>query len=326
MFDAYGRRISYLRISVTDRCNLRCIYCMPEEGVPWEPRRTILSYEEITHLVAVGAEMGLRKIRLTGGEPLVRPHLPRLVQQLAQIPGIEEITLTTNGVLLPRYAYALAEAGLCRVNVSLDTLRPDRFHRITRWGEIDNVWRGIEAAEAVGLAPLKINMVIIRGFNDDEVIDMAALSLENEWHIRFIEWMPVGLAAGQPPSEAISVSEIQKRLINHFGALTPTLVGKASGPASMSKLPGSLGSIGFISPVSQHFCDTCNRLRLTADGKLRPCLLSDCEVDVREALRQGAGQWELKWLYRRALQIKSKGHNLALGHRPEVRLMAQIGG
>jgi cyclic pyranopterin phosphate synthase len=326
MFDAYGRRISYLRISVTDRCNLRCVYCMPERGVPWQPRQAILSYEEITRLVTVGAEMGLRRIRLTGGEPLVRPHLPRLVRQLSQVSSIEEISLTTNGVLLPRYAGALAEAGLRRVNISLDTLRPDRYRKITRWGDIDDVWRGIEAAQVAGLAPLKINMVVIPGINDDEVIKMAALSLEREWHIRFIEWMPIGSVAWQPPGDRMSVVEVQKRLIDQFGSLTPTPVAVGGGPARSFKLPGGLGSNGFISPLSRHFCDTCNRLRLTAEGKLRPCLLSDCEVDVRHALRQGADHRELQRLYRRALQLKPKGHHMALGFRAESRLMAQIGG
>ncbi len=326
MLDACGRTTTYLRVSVTDRCNLRCIYCMPPEGVPWQPREAILSYEEIACLVAVGAEMGLRQVRLTGGEPLVRPHLPRLVGQLAQIPDIEEISLTTNATLLARYADDLVKAGLSRVNVSLDTLRPDRFRQITRWGDIDEVWRGIQAAEAVGLTPIKINTVIIRDQNDDEVIELAALSLDRAWHIRFIEWMPLGSVSGRQTSGFLSASQIRERLVNHFGRLTPDRPAAGNGPARTFKLPGSLGSIGFITPVSQHFCDTCNRLRLTADGKLRPCLLSDQEVDVRQALRGGAGPEELQQLYRLALQIKPEGHALALGDRPQMRLMGQIGG
>jgi len=326
MFDACGRAITYLRISVTDRCNLRCLYCMPEEGVPWQPRSAILSYEEIAQLVAVGAEMGLRKIRLTGGEPLVRPHLSRLVRMLAQIPGIQEIALTTNGLLLPRYAEALAAVGLRRVNISLDTLRPDRFRRITRWGEIEAVWRGIAAAEAAGLTPIKINMVVLRGLNDDEVVEMAALSLEKEWHIRFIEWMPLGSVAWQPPGEMVTAEAIQRKLTAHFGSLIPAPSANGSGPARTFQLPGGRGSVGFISPVSRHFCDTCNRLRLTADGRLRPCLLTDHEVEVKEALRRGASREELRQLYRLALRIKPEGHTLALGHHPQRRVMAQIGG
>lgn len=326
MLDACGRAVTYLRISVTDRCNLRCVYCMPEAGVPWQSRAAILTYEEIARLVAVGADLGLRKIRLTGGEPLVRPDLPCLVRLLARIPGIEEITLTTNGLLMPRYAHGLVEAGLQRVNVSLDTLRPDRFRRITRWGDIDDAWRGIHAAESAGLTPLKINMVVIRGVNEDEVVDMAALTLEKEWHIRFIEWMPLGLVNPRPPGGTVTAHDIQDLLISRFGWLAPTSAVAASGPARTFRLPGSLGSIGFISPVSQHFCDTCNRLRLTADGKLRPCLLADHEIDAREALRRGVSQAELQQLYHMALQIKPAGHALAFGHRPELRLMAQIGG
>ena len=204
--------------------------------------------------------MGLRKIRLTGGEPLVRPHLPRLVRQLVQIPGIDEITLTTNGLLLPRYAAVLAEAGLRRVNISLDTLRPDRYRQITRWGQLADVWRGIEAAEAAGLTPLKINTVVIRGVNDDEVNELAALSLDKGWHIRFIEWMPVGAVGEQQAEGYISMGEMQKHLTHRFGPLMPSQTVVGNGPARTFKLPGGLGSVGFISPLSQHFCDTCWRV------------------------------------------------------------------
>lgn len=329
--DAFGRIIDYLRISVTDRCNLRCVYCMPPEGVPWRPRAEILRYEDIVQVVQAAAELGVRKLRLTGGEPLVRAGLPDLVAMLACMPGIEEVSLTTNGVLLDRLAEPLAAAGLARVNISLDTLRPERFAAITRLGHFEDVWRGIMAAEGVGLTPIKLNCVVIRSLNDDELPDFARLTLAHPWHVRFIELMPIGnqsdCGEGMPAQgeRFISVAQMKARLAQ-VGPPVPVGPVAGSGPARVYQLPGALGTVGFISPVSEHFCATCNRLRLTADGRLRPCLLSDLEVDLRPCLQNGAQPVQLKALIDQAVQAKPQGHRLPERIFPEGRTMSAIGG
>lgn len=320
--DSFQRPLNYLRISVTDRCNLRCIYCMPSEGIPLMSHQDILSYEEICIVAQAAAELGIVKVRLTGGEPLVRSKVTNLLAMLARIEGIDDISLTTNAVLLQRYADELKSAGLRRVNVSLDSLRSDRFHRITRMGNLDDVLRGIEAARQAGLNPVKTNTVVIRGTNDDEVLDFARLTIEGEWHVRFIEYMPF------PNSEKadhllVPVSEIKQR-IETLGELEPSL-SSGGGPARYFRLPGARGTIGFISPVSEHFCRACNRLRLTADGKLRPCLFSDEEIDLREPLRQGATADDIKRLIQEAASCKPEGHKLGAGITCE-RFMVQIGG
>lgn len=329
--DRFNRVINYLRISVTDRCNLRCVYCMPPQGVSWRPRQEILSYEEILEVVRPAASMGLCKVRLTGGEPLVRRSLPDLVAAIARLPAVREVSLTTNGVLLERYANALAAAGLARVNISLDTLQPGRFAAITRFGRLENVWRGIEAAQRAGLAPIKINCVVIRGLNDDELADFARLTLERPWHVRFIELMPIGNQSdwgkGMPAQgeRFISVVEMKARLAE-VGSLVPAAPVVGNGPARVYQLPSALGTVGFISPVSEHFCATCNRLRLTADGRLRPCLLSDLEVDLQPRLRDGANPTQLKALIYQAVQAKPEGHRLPERIFPEGRGMSAIGG
>ena len=329
MIDFFGRTIDYLRISVTDRCNLRCAYCLPPAGVRWRPRADLLSITEIVRVVEVAAGLGIRKIRLTGGEPLVRPDLPALVRAIACVPGIEEISLTTNGMLLEKLAAPLAEAGLKRVNVSLDTLDPEKFRRLTRFGNIERVWRGIEAAERAGLAPIKLNTVAIRGMNDDELLDLARLTLAHPWHVRFIELMPVGnegdWGEGFPvPSERyFSVQEMRARLAPL--GLTPVPGPLGNGPARTFRIPGAFGTVGFISPLGEHFCAACNRLRLTADGRLRPCLLLSDEIPVREALRQGQ---DITSLVQQAIEFKPSGHGLwAVGtHAAQNRVMCQIGG
>jgi len=329
MIDFFGRTIDYLRISVTDRCNLRCAYCLPPAGVRWRPRADLLSITEIVRVVEVAAGLGIRKIRLTGGEPLVRPDLPALVRAIACVPGIEEISLTTNGMLLEKLAAPLAEAGLKRVNVSLDTLDPEKFRRLTRFGNIERVWRGIEAAERAGLAPIKLNTVAIRGMNDDELLDLARLTLAHPWHVRFIELMPVGnegdWGEGFPvPSERyFSVQEMRARLAPL--GLTPVPGPLGNGPACTFRIPGAFGTVGFISPLGEHFCAACNRLRLTADGRLRPCLLLSDEIPVREALRQGQ---DITSLVQQAIEFKPSGHGLwAVGtHAAQNRVMCQIGG
>ena len=327
--DAYNRPISYLRISVTDRCNLRCIYCMPPEGVIWRPHGEILRYEEIETVVRAAAGLGITKVRLTGGEPLVRPGIADLVRMLARIPGIDDLAMTTNGILLARHAAALAGAGLQRVNVSLDTLRPERFERITRRGRLEDVLDGIEAARQVGLEPIKINTVVIRGMNDDEAVDLARKTMESGWNIRFIEMMPVGngvLADSEWHEQVVTGKEIRQRIEAALGELEPAKMSTGDGPACYYRLPGASGTLGFITPISEHFCYRCNRLRLTADGQLRPCLLSDEEIDLRTPLRRGADVAEIeRWLLQ-AIQLKPMQHHLDECRLPENRVMSEIGG
>jgi cyclic pyranopterin phosphate synthase len=322
--DSFQRPINYLRISVTDRCNLRCVYCMPEAGVALMSHRDILTYEEIYTVAKVAAGMGINKIRLTGGEPRVRLGLADLVKMLAGIETIDDISLTTNGILLARNAAALKAAGLRRVNISLDTLRPERFRQITRCGELADTLEGIKAARAAGLEPVKINMVVMAGINDDELIDFARKTINEGWHVRFIEHMPVN---GEEPisPRLFSVREMRKR-IEALGALEPWKVDVGNGPAKYFRLPGATGTIGFITPITEHFCYQCNRLRLTADGKLRPCLLSEEEIDLREPLRSGASAEELKRLIEMAIARKPQRHHLAEGKKRNGRPFSQVGG
>ncbi len=323
LFDSWQRQINYLRVSVTDHCNLSCVYCSAG-SVPHLPRSEILSYEEIQRVVQVAAGMGITKIRLTGGEPLLRADLSKLVWMLSQIEDIDDISLTTNGILLSKYATELKEAGLKRVNVSLDTLKKDRFKRITSKDELGKVLSGIEAAYLAGLQPVKINMVVLRGINDDETIDFARMSTSQGWHVRFIEFMPFGM----PKAEAfatVSAQEIRER-IQSLGEFKPYTGQTGNGPAKYYQLPGTRGTIGFITPMTEHFCHTCNRLRLTAEGQLRPCLLDDDEVNLKEALRNGANTEELKQLIQKAVAIKREQHHLDDGLAPMRRSMRQIGG
>jgi cyclic pyranopterin phosphate synthase len=322
--DSFQRPINYLRISVTDRCNLRCIYCMPPEGISLMSHYDILSYEEIYTLVKAAAELGINKVRLTGGEPLVRAGLPELVRMLADIETIDDISLTTNGILLAQHAAELKEAGLHRVNVSLDTLKPERFQQITRCGNLEDTLRGIAVAGEAGLNPVKINMVVMAGINDDELPDFAAKTVRDGWHVRFIERMPVN-GADSESIKLVSVSEMKKRIAS-LGTLEPWKVDVGNGPAKYFRLPGASGTIGFITPVTEHFCYQCNRLRLTADGKLRLCLLSEEEIDLREPLRSGASVAELKNLIEKATAKKPKGHRLSEGKRHRGRPFSQVGG
>lgn len=320
--DFFNRPINYLRISVTDRCNLRCVYCMPLEGVAPLPHGEILSYEEICLVARAASELGISKVRLTGGEPLVRAHLSSLIGMLAEVEGIDDLSLTTNGVLLSRYARELKAAGLKRVNISLDSLQPDRFKQITRIGKLEDTLLGIEAVRAAGLQPIKINMVVMGGVNDDEIADFAHLTRENGWHVRFIEFMPIG--GQEQEGKFVPISEIIER-IESLGILEPHSL-DGNGPARYFHLPHAKGTIGFISPVSEHFCFKCNRLRLTAEGKLRSCLLADEEIDLREPLRYGASADELKRLIEQATEAKPEGHKLDSGTTARSRSMCQIGG
>jgi len=320
--DSFGRSINYLRISVTDRCNLRCIYCMPPEGVPLISHSEILSYEEIQTVVQAAAELGINKIRLTGGEPLVRADLPKLIKMISQVEGIEELSLTTNGAFLKKYALELKQAGLSRVNVSLDTLKPDKFRYITRLGELKTVLEGIEAAKEAGFEPVKINTVVMRGINDDEALDFARMTYEDGWHVRFIELMPFkGMAEFVPSMEL-------RQNISLLGRLEPCASITGNGPAMYYRLAGARGTIGFINPLTEHsFCSRCNRMRLTPDGKLRPCLLREDEIDLKMPLRNDASMEELKSLILKAVASKPEHHNLAEGSvRLVKRKMSQIGG
>ena len=328
MKDSIGRTINYLRISVTDRCNFRCVYCMPEEGVVQREHQEMMRFEEIVEVVRVAADNGISKIRLTGGEPLVRIGIVDLVRMIRQVPAINEITITTNGFLLAKYAQALKDAGLTRVNVSLDTLNADLFKKITRYGTLDTVWRGIEAAEKYGLLPLKINMVMMAGINDHEIPDFMNLTRENAWHVRFIELMPVqnqvswGEGFPDPAECYISTGKVLERYKDMN--LQPIYQPEQLGPAKLYQLPGAKGFVGFISPLDDdHFCSRCNRLRLTADGNLRPCLMSDYEVPLLAAMRAGE---DLSELIAKVIKLKPARHELLLNHTPENRNMMQIGG
>ena len=325
MNDTFERKINYLRISVTDRCNLRCVYCMPEEGVDLIGHEEILSLEEIVRIIKSAVITGIRKIRFTGGEPLVRKGIIPLIEMVNEIPEIDDIALTTNGILLPEMAIDLKRAGLKRVNISLDTLSPGKFARITRGGSLSDAWLGVEAASEAGLDPVKINTVIIRGFNDDEVYDFAEMTTRSPLNIRFIELMPIGASDLWAHDSFISTAELIK-LITHRYDLVPERV-TGNGPAKSYRIPGALGTIGFISPISNHFCDTCNRLRLTAEGQLRPCLQSPKEIDLKSPLRKGASAEELADIIRFAVQSKPERHNMEqAGWEGNKRWMTQIGG
>ena len=327
LLDRYGRQITYLRVSVTDRCNMRCVYCMPPEGIQLQSHAAVMRYEEIAEVVRAAASQGIREVRLTGGEPLVRLDLAELVRLIAEIPGIEDMSLTTNGLLLGKYARSLADAGLRRVNVSLDTLRPDRFTRITRGADLSQVWQGLTAAEAAGLKPIKLNMVVMRGVNSDELIDLAQLTLEHDWHVRFIELMPVqnqsawGQDFPSPQDAYFPIAEMLAQLAPL--QLEPILTDIGRGPADEYRIPGAPGRLGFISPLSEPFCHECNRLRLTADGNLRPCLLSDIEIPVLPAIRRGESPLPL---ILQAVEQKPESHELSQNHTPSGRCMRQIGG
>jgi len=324
--DDFGRAINYLRVSVTDRCNLRCVYCMPAEGIEKRPHRDILSYEDLTLIVRAAAELGISKVRLTGGEPLVRMDLPDLVRMSASIPGIDDLSLTTNGTLLARHAAALAGAGLHRVNISLDTLRADRFRQITRRGSLEDVWAGLDAAHAAGLTPIKLNMVVVRGLNDDEIADFARRTLTHGWHVRYIELMPIGANVDWAGDGVVSIPEVRARIEAEVGPLEGVHGPRGNGPARYYRLPDADGTIGFIGAISEHFCTTCNRLRLTADGRLRPCLMSTEEIDLSAPLRAGASLEEVKALLGHAILHKPSGHRLGEAVSPRDRTMAQIGG
>ena len=326
--DSFGRRIEYLRISLTDRCNLRCVYCMPKEGVPYENLDNVLSFEEIERVVRALASVGLKKVRLTGGEPLVRKNVPELAGRLAAIPGIREVTLTTNGILLARDAQALWDAGVRRLNLSMDTLQPERFIKLARRAEFERAWDGLETALAVGFSPIKLNCVLMRGINDDEIAAFGQLTKDRPLSVRFLEYMPIGqVSSAQWLASYVSNEEAVAQL----RTLWPDLETLDDAPQSTSRnfrIPGALGTVGVINPISHRFCEGCNRLRLTANGRLVPCLADNYEYDLMAPLRVGCSDNEIlehvaAALAHKPIQSDFEGR---LSRGGSLRTMSQIGG
>jgi cyclic pyranopterin phosphate synthase len=321
--DRFGRNIHYLRISLTDHCNLRCIYCMPEDQT-FRPNADLLQDDEILKLAHLFAGLGFDKIRLTGGEPTVRANIVEIVRGIASTPGICSLSMTTNGVLLSRLAKPLKEAGLQRVNISIDTLDPEKFRRLTRWGKLDDVWKGILSAEEAGLTPVKLNAVVVKGYNEEDVIDLAALTIDRPWQMRYIEMMPFAGVTDIQTQQIVTAAQIQQKIESEFGPLEAT--GKYDGEARIYRIHGSQGELGFISSVTVPFCSACTRARLTADGVLRMCLLREKEIDLLTPMRNGATEDDLRALILDGVWNKPWGHGLDQGLIPLNRAMNQIGG
>ena len=327
LYDTLHRCIDYLRVSITDRCNLSCVYCKPQARLQMLPHREILRYEEILRLVSVAVGLGIAHVRITGGEPLVRRGVLDFIAELKKIKGISDISLTTNGVLLDEMAPGLRDAGVSRINISLDSLNARKFFEITGSDSWGRVWRGINRAEETGFSPLKINMVPVKGVNDGEVTDFARLTRERNIHVRFIEFMPIGANDRWHRESCVTAGEIRAAIEREVFPLAPFTKEKSAGPSDNYQIAGARGVIGFISPISKHFCASCRRLRLTADGKIRPCLLSDTEIDVKSPLRGGCDDRELERLLRLALEIKPERHYITkAGAGCSHRAMSRIGG
>ncbi|RKN65493.1 GTP 3',8-cyclase MoaA [Paenibacillus ginsengarvi] len=330
LIDRFGRVHDYLRISVTDRCNLRCVYCMPEEGMEFEPDESILSFDEIVSVVRVLARLGVSKLRLTGGEPLVRKNLEQLVARLSEIPGIADIALTTNGIHLAPRAERLRAAGITRVNISLDSLRADRFALVTRGGDIRKVLAGLAESVRVGFDPIKLNVVLMKGINDDEIGDFLQQTIERSLTVRFIEYMPIGHNDDGWRSRYLPLSAVLERCEAMGWSVEQAESVYGNGPSRNYRIRGAKGSFGLIHPVSDHFCETCNRLRLTADGNIKPCLYWTDEFNVRKAIGDDEA---IERLFCRALDVKPENHEMAQAllqakqsHTPTSRRMSQIGG
>lgn len=323
MQDQFKRRIEYLRISITDRCNLRCKYCMPETGVNWLPHESILSYEEILRIIRISTSLGFKRFRITGGEPLARKGILDFLGEASKIPGVEDLMLTTNGILLPEMAFDLKAAGVNRINISLDTLKPERFREITRGGDVEKVIQGVFRSLEVGLHPVKLNVVVVRDFNRDELPQFMELARNYPLHIRFIELMPIGVSS-EHRNDFVPIAEMKEIL--GLEGMKPKRDIEGGGPAEYITSEGFQGSIGFISALSRHFCDTCNRVRLTADGKLRPCLHSAKEVDFRQALRGEKADEEIANLFAEAVWHKPAEHHMNEEAWQDQRMMSQIGG
>lgn len=325
LIDSCNRHLNYLRLSITDRCNLRCTYCVPPDRIPKLSHANVLRYEEIIRIVKVAIKLGISKVRVTGGEPLVRKGVYEFLQDLAGLEGLKDISLTTNAVLLEKNIKKIKSAGISRINISIDTLKPEKFKQITGFDQFDQMWRGIKAAESYGFHPIKLNVVAMRGINDDELIDLARLSIENPYHIRFIEHMPIG-SANIRGGSLLLAPEIKQR-VSVLGKLSPVGNSKNDGPAQRYRFEGAKGEVGFIHALSQHFCDSCNRLRLTAGGQLRPCLLSDKEIDLKGPIRSGCNDREIANIFFKAVRHKPSDHNLAARGPNDVNgQMSAIGG
>lgn len=325
LIDRYHRNLNYLRISITDRCNLKCMYCVPRDRIPKLPYKEILSYEEILRVVNIGIRLGISKVRITGGEPLVRKGVYHFLDQLTKLEGLEDISLTTNGVLLRDHIEKIKSAGIKRINISLDTLNRKKFKKITGFDLFDQVWEGIEMAREMGFYPIKINVVPLKNVNDDEIIDMAELSMKYPFHVRFIEYMPMGVHPVNIDRQLL-MPEI-KEYIKPLGRLISVDRSLNDGPAERFKLESAPGEIGFIRPISRHFCNTCNRLRLTASGQLRPCLMSDKQEDFKSVLRKGSSNRELTEVFLKAVRHKPSEHHLDIDHPAEISAqMCAIGG
>jgi cyclic pyranopterin phosphate synthase len=311
LVDREKRHLNYLRISVTDRCNLRCLYCVPDGRIPKLDHSDILSFEEILRILKIGIKLGIKKVRVTGGEPLMRKGVVAFLGQLARIKELKDVSLTTNGVLLSTYAQEIFNAGIRRINVSLDSLNPINFATITGYDQFHRVWEGIEKAHGIGFSPMKMNVVAMRGINDNEILDFAELSFKYPFHIRFIEYMPIGNSRTQAQNQILT-PEIMDR-VSSLGKLIAIDSGYTDGPARRYRIEGAKGEIGFISALSHHFCNHCNRLRLTADGKLRACLLSDDHLPVKAVLRSGGLDEEITDIFRSVAKQKATKHRLSPG-------------
>lgn len=326
MLDTYNREINYMRISVTDRCNLRCRYCMPEEGVDKLWHSCILSFEEFARLVEIATLVGIRKIRLTGGEPLVRKNISQLISYISEIPEIDDIAITTNGTLFAPMAEELKEAGLKRVNISLDSLVAEKFNYITRRGNLSDVKDAIFKALELDLHPVKLNVVVIKGFNDGELIDFAKLAYNYPLHVRFIEFMPVGDLLFWEKERMMNTQEMKKVIEKQYSLTTGKKI-MGNGPAKYYNIDGGQGTLGFISPMSNHFCGECNRIRMTAEGGLRGCLYDKREINLQDAIKKGASDEELKQLFIKAVKMKPDRHHMNDGWGAgNKRKMYQIGG
>ncbi len=323
--DRFGRNIHYLRISLTDHCNLRCVYCMPED-MTFRPNADLMQDDEILTLTRLFATLGFDKIRLTGGEPTVRKNVVQIVKGIANTEGVRSVSMTTNGVLLAKLAQPLKDAGLERVNISIDTLDPGKFKRLTRWGDMEDVLEGIEAAEAAGLTPIKLNAVIVTGYNEADVVPLVGLTLNKPWQMRFIEMMPFAGATEFQLTQMVTAAQMQKQIEAAYGPLEVVNGGKLDGEARLFRLPSGKGDVGFISSVTQPFCASCTRARLTADGVLRMCLLREKELDLLTPLRKGASLEELREMILETVWEKPWGHGLADGAIPLNRVMSEIGG
>lgn len=326
--DRFGRPINYLRLSLTDHCNLRCVYCMPLRGLTFVPGEELLTARELELVVQAAADVGFYKVRLTGGEPTLRADLVEIVERISRIGGITDIALTTNAILLPQLARSLRTAGLTRVNIHIDSLNPERLARVMRFGNYEQMWAGVEAAIEAGFSPLKFNCVVVREFNEADVVDLARLSIANDWHVRFIELMPLGggECARVSLSQFVPTAETRERIESALGLLSELPSQNSSDESKNYRLPGARGVVGFISPVSEPYCGSCNRMRLTADGKFHLCLLNDDELDVKGTIRSGGGREAVAAILLKAIAQKPTGHRLDQGLSTQRRSMFQIGG